>query len=217
MSALTPVTESLTELHRRADITSKARYHAARRMGIHSVLSQWTLAFLAVGQIVISIVVALKLKTNFNPSYVDFGAIFFGVQVLAYSLLLGMSNYSVRSVQLHQCGMELGGLARRLFLLSRDSSSTNAIYDQAASEYYSILSRYENHSAVDYLVAHHEHFQSKLSDLQRLSFEWFSEHIRLLYVRLRFNFLHILQFSHYVISATLMAIWIYYLVIPKHG
>lgn len=37
---------------------------------------------------------------------------------LNYSLLLGMGKHIARSVQLHQCGLELGLLARRLCALA---------------------------------------------------------------------------------------------------
>lgn len=214
---MSPAQESLAELLRRAELTSKARYHAGRRLDAHSAFSQWTLAFLAVGQVVISLVVALKLKSNFSESYVNFGGVFFGVLVLAYSLLLGMANYSSRSVKLHECGIELGGLARRLFLLCRDPASTSAVYENAAAEYYSILSKYENHTAVDYLVAHHEQSDGVASKLPFLSQDWFLQRIRIFFVRVKLYALHVLQFLHYICSVGLMWLWVYFLVVPKNG
>jgi len=104
------IAESLNELLRRADITSRARYNASRRLESLGWTSQWTLALLAIGQIVISLISVLKLPMMFSQTYVDFMGLFFGVLVLAYSLLLGMANFNARSTRLHHCGMELGVL-----------------------------------------------------------------------------------------------------------
>ncbi|MDP2135145.1 MAG: SLATT domain-containing protein [Sulfuritalea sp.] len=217
MTQPSPASESLVELHRRADLTSKARYHAARRLRAHNSFSQWTLALLAVGQIVITLVAALKLRTSFAPAYVDFGGVFFGVLVLAYSLLLGMADYSARSVKMHECGIELGALARELFFLSRDPSATRDDYNSAAERYYSILSKHENHSGVDYIVSDCEsrrgqHFQDAI-----FSMEWFQWHIWRGFTKAKIYSLHALQFSHYVISVALIWGWIYFLVTPAHG
>jgi hypothetical protein len=116
MSNLTHVQEGLADLLRRVEITSKARYVPAQRMELHDTFSQWTLAYLAVGQVVISLVVALKLKSNYSSAYMDFGGLFFGVLVLTYSLLLGMGNFAARAIMLHTCGIELGSLARKLHI-----------------------------------------------------------------------------------------------------
>lgn len=206
-----PATVSLIELHRRADLTSKARYHAARRLRAHNSFSQWTLALLAVGQIVIALVAALHLRTSFLPAYVDFGGVFFGVLVLTYSLLLGMADYSARSVKLHECGIELGALARRLFLLSKDPCSTADDYMQSAKDYYAILSKHENHSAVDYLVSNCENSRGQHFQDEFLSMEWLRWRTWLVYAKAEIYALHALQFSHYVISVALIWGWIFFL------
>ena len=95
---------------------------------------------------------ALKLHNNFSEAYTNFGAIFFGVLVLAYSLLLGMGNFSGRSVVMHSCGMELGNLARELHLLDQTPEVSPAKYESAANEYYHILAKCENHAHQDYLA-----------------------------------------------------------------
>lgn len=147
---MTAVDEAMIELHRRAEITSKVRYEAARRLMAHNLFSQWTLAVLAVGQIAISVIDALDLPLNYSDRYLAFGGIFFGVLVLAYSLLLGMSNYSARSVQLHKCGLELGELARDLYLISKLNGADRQNYEDYAKKYYVILGQYENHEEIDY-------------------------------------------------------------------
>ena len=80
---------SINELLRRVEFTSKARYNGARRLGLHSIFSQWTLAYLAIGQITISMVPALKLHNNFSEAYTNFGAIFFWGPCLGLLIIIG--------------------------------------------------------------------------------------------------------------------------------
>jgi SMODS and SLOG-associating 2TM effector domain family 5 len=207
MNNNTPVQNSLAELLRRSEVTSKARYNAGRRMELHNAFSQWTLAFLAVGQIVIALIVALKLKTVFSPAYVDFGGIFFGILVLAYSLLLGMGNYAARAIKHHACGMELGGLARSLHLKSKNPASTQDDYEKAAAKYYEILSKYENHIDIDYLTAAHEIATKDKIDF--LSTQFFKQVFEILKNRISVLWGKFLQFAHYIASIFLISFWIF--------
>ena len=157
------------ELLRRVELTSKARYHSSSRLHYQNLFSQWTLTLLVVGQIVIALVPALGLRQNFAANYLTFGSIFFAILVLAYSLLLGMGNYSARAIKLHECGMELGRLARNLYQYTSPSvSGTTAVYDDVASRYYNILEKYENHSRADYLRAHYEYYSGKSATLLKI-------------------------------------------------
>jgi hypothetical protein len=210
---LTPVQESLAELLRRAEITSKARYSAGRRMELHRAFSQWTLAFLAVGQIVISLVVALKLRINFSPAYVDFGGIFFGVLVLAYSLLLGMGNYAARALKLRAGGVELGGIARSLHYQSRDVQSTQSDYDQSARKYYEVLSRHENHINIDYLTAYRDSFERGLEEVEFLSKLYFRKRLQILMLLAKIYFGRAFQYLHYAVTIVLISAWIYKLIV----
>lgn len=192
---------SFAELLRRTELTCKARYHAARRLNSHGWFSQWTLALLAIGQIVISLAPTLGIQTNLSTQYVNFMGIFFGILVLAYSLLLGMGNHIARSIKLHQCGLELGLLARQLYLLVELDQTDTKQYEQLASKYYEILEKYENHSRVDYLVAHLEYYGSEAR----------GRPVSKRYV-LEMYLLHIIQFVHYIFSVLLISFWIVLLV-----
>ncbi|MDO9213994.1 MAG: SLATT domain-containing protein [Methylococcales bacterium] len=210
MNDINPVTVSIKELHRRAEMTSNARYHAARRMSLHGWFSQWTLALLAVAQIVITLIIAFKLHSNFNENYLNFGAIFFGVLVLAYSLLLGMADFSSRAVKLHGCGLELGRLTRKLFLFSQSGEATTDDYKRFYTEYYDILDKYENHSRIDYLKAHYKYYDAEASKLIFKSPEWFLKRLHLINVCIKIYCYHALQFSNYVLSISLVSAWIYF-------
>lgn len=204
------IADSLSELLRRADITSRARYNASRRLENLGWTSQWTLAILAIGQIVISLTSVLKLPMRFTQPYVDFMSLFFGVLVLAYSLLLGMANFNARSTKLHQCGMELGNLTRKLHLLSSLSVS-QADYEELVAEYYQILKKYENHKEIDYLNAHLEFYSSALkNDPLNSTLPTKSD---LCKSKWRIHYLGAKELSHYLISIGIMFIWILFLVV----
>lgn len=202
---MTAVDEAMTELHRRAEVTSKVRYESARRLMAHNLLSQWTLAVLAVGQIAISVIDVLDLPLNYSDKYLAFGGIFFGVLVLAYSLLLGMSNYSARSVQLHKCGLELGELARELYLVCKLTGSDQVKYEDYAKKYYVILGQYENHEEIDYRRT--KFFMQSSNSDAGITLDRIFEGVRL---RVGYFF----GFSHYLITGFLMAVWLW-LAVPK--
>ena len=213
----------IEELLRRTEITCKARYHSARRMKMHSWFSQWTLSMLAVGQIVISIIPPLGMTCNVSANYISFSSIFFGILILAYSLLLGMGNYSERSVKLHGCGLELGRLARKLFQLKSKNSYSEIgdDYKECSKNYYDILDKYENHTRADYLVAHYEYYSSykikrdETDSLGKFVLFYIIIKMNLISVRYKIYIFHALQFSHYVISILLIWSWIAYMILPK--
>lgn len=205
-------TKSTEELLRRTNITCGARYTAASRMELHGWAAQWTLAFLAVGQIIISLIPALNLRSNFGENYVGFASVLFAVLVLAYSLLLGMADYSARAVRMHGCGLALGRLARRLVFLIARGNVTSAEYEEAAKDYYDILDKHENHTYRDYLVAHHQYYDAHALRLDLFSRPWWRERTRLARVKASIWVLAALQLSHYAISLGLMYSWIYYMV-----
>lgn len=204
--------KSINELLRRVEFTSKARYNGARRLGLHSIFSQWTLAYLAIGQIAISMVPALKLHNNFSEAYTNFGAIFFGVLVLAYSLLLGMGNFSGRSVVMHSCGMELGNLARELHLLDKTPEVSPEKYESAAKEYYQILAKCENHAHQDYLVTNAALKLNALAWPTAFNNRYVADLIACAYaVALSFG-LKFLLFAHYMATIAIISFWFYWMI-----
>ena len=201
----TSTTQALEELARRAEITCKARYHAARRLNSHNWFSQWTLALLAVGQITLSVAQAIRLPLHISENWFNLGSIFFGVLILAYSLLLGMSNFAARAVRIHECGLELGRLARKLYQAQRAPAVRLSEYNDLSSRYYNILEKHENHTRTDYLVAHYEYYQARGYGTTTESRTRF----KLFVARAETHVFQILQFCHYVISLVLMVVFSY--------
>ncbi len=138
----------------------------------------------------------------------------FAVLVLAYSLLLGMANYSARAVKMHGCGLELGRLARKLvFLVNRGHISAYE-YQECAKCYYDILDKHENHMHIDYLISHHQHYDAKASKLDFCNKKYWRDRASLALVKAEIWALKTIQFSHFSISLILMYSWVYFMVRP---
>lgn len=201
--------ESFKELLRRVEFTSKARYNAARRLNLHSKLSQWTLAVLALGQITISLIPSLNLHSNYNSAYVNFGSLFFGALVLTYSLLIGMSNFSTRSYVMHDCGIALGHLARELHIYSRDSNSSAEKYFDCTKKYYEILCKCENHSHQDYLNTNSFNLLSEIKKLEKVDFKFLSKINDYIINKISSITFKFMEFLHYFVTMMLMFVWIF--------
>lgn len=204
--------ESTKELLRRTEITCGARYNAARRMKLQGWAAQWTLALLAIGQIIITLTPALKLRSNFGEAYVEFASVLFAVLVLAYSLLLGMADYSARAEKMHSCGLALGRLARRLVFLDHRGDTSACEYRVCAESYYDILDKHENHSTLDYLESHYQYYRVKVAELKFSEIEYWIRRAPLVWVQAKILALGIIQFTDVVISLGLMYTWIYWMV-----
>jgi hypothetical protein len=187
-------------------MTSKARYEASRRLKSQSWFSQWTLAYMAIGQIVLSILPILKLTNGTVSTELQSAVtVLFAVIVLAYSLLLGMGDFSARSAKIHQCGLELGELARELkFLVDKNIESNKDDYLQYIERYYQCLNRYENHSSHDYLVAKKEHKNDEAKE-NNTSVSWYYN----LWWCIRIMIYRFWEFCHYPISILVISLWIF--------
>lgn len=200
--------DATLDLQRKMSITSDARFHAARRLRNHGWFSQWTLASLAVGQVVISLLAALDFELAYSKSYLAFGSVFFGILVLAYSLLLGMSDFGSRAALFLECGLELSRLKHNF---SSESSAAGSPIKEHIRLYHDILGKYENHAEIDYLFARTQflYSASKLKALPegRERYKFFLKK-RISLARL--YLWHLMHVSHYLGSVALVVYWIYY-------
>ncbi|EGR1589075.1 SLATT domain-containing protein [Vibrio parahaemolyticus] len=198
--------ETYKYLYKRVAVTSKARYEASRRLRSQSWFSQWTLAYMAIGQIVLAMLPIFELTNDTISTNVQNAvAVFFAVVVLAYSLLLGMGDFSARSAKIHQCGLELGELARELkFMVDSKAETTKEDYLSYVERYYLCLGRYENHSSHDYTVAKKEYKNEVASELDQTIKKrtnlWWATQIWLY---------RIWGFCHYPTSIVAITYWIY--------
>ncbi|EJK2100760.1 SLATT domain-containing protein [Vibrio cholerae] len=198
--------ETYKYLYKRVSVTSKARYEASRRLRSQSWFSQWTLAYMAIGQIILSMLPNFDLTTkSIPPNAQNAVAVFFAVVVLAYSLLLGMGDFSARSAKIHQCGLELAELARELkFMVDSGALVNKDEYLGYVERYYQCLGRYENHSSHDYLVAKQEH-KNEVANEEGKHVPW---HINWFWTGKIFLY-RIWHFCHYPISMLVITVWVY--------
>ncbi len=198
--------ESYKYLHKRVLVTSKARYEASRRLKLHSWCSQWTLTFLAVGQIILSLLYTFKIyNTDIPDTQINMASLFFAIAVLAYSLLLGMGDFSARSSNIHQCGLQLAELSRELhYKITQGVASTEPEYLNFVSRYYACLNRHENHTSPDYFIAKLDYLTeigNSPSVYERMK------------IKTKIIFYSFFGFSHYLLSVFSIVIWGSYMTI----
>ena len=140
--------ESFKGLYRKVDKVSRLRYNAADRLKRHQQFSQWITSLLSVILIIVPLLQALKVKTNVSDQLLNAIQVFLAVLILAYSLLLGIENYSSRSEKMHTCGLELSSLAREIYPYL-EIENDSFLYKRFSEKYQSILEKYENHSQID--------------------------------------------------------------------
>ncbi|MBM4850983.1 SLATT domain-containing protein [Vibrio parahaemolyticus] len=198
--------KSYEYLHKRVLVTSKARYEASKRLRLHSWCSQWTLAFLAVGQIVLALFATFDLVDDaVTKNQIDMASLFFAVVVLTYSLLLGMGDFSARSSNIHQCGLELAELSRKLhYRVTHQYQSTEHEYLDFVNRYYICLNRHENHVSHDYLIARLDYLIEHGNKPSKFDM--------LFNYKLKIYWYRVLGFSHYIFSITLLVLWSWHLV-----
>ncbi len=180
----------LKKLSRWIEETYKIRFRAANILNHHNLLSQITLACLAVFQIIISLIEPFGIKVQ-SPSedIIYLVNTFFSVMVLSYSLLLSMANFSTRANKMHQCGLELSALNREILgileleLELKEPKKLLEKYTQYCNKYNSILDKYDNHTT--------NHF--KLNE----TYDSYKMYLFL-----------IKEFWHYYLLLILMVVWI---------
>lgn len=148
------------------------------------------------GLIIIPLIDTFGLKINFSSNYVNFIQVVLAIVILVISVLLNMTNFSVRAEKMHQCAMLLNSIARRLHRHIKDGSTPEE-YEKIVKEYDDVLQRFDNHSTVDYLYA--KNHLSKYYDNS-----W--------YIRIYIKFRYFFQFTPYILLLGIEAVWLYLLV-----
>lgn len=100
---------------------------------------------------------------------------------------------------MHGCGLELGRLVRKLKFLNEKRSLSEFEYNESATKYYNILDKHENHARSDYLLASYQ--TSK--DITFIQSLWFV---------IRIAFYRTIEFSHYLITLSIVYGWIYLMI-----
>lgn len=146
MSEVTPY----QELYDRVVKTTKNRFAAQRRLEHHNKAVLWTITLSSIFLLVIPLAQGFGITLNISKTIIDFVQILLTIVILAVSIILSMANFAVRGERIHNCGMELNGLGRRIYPYVA-LKEKNDEYDNFNREYDEILRRYENHTKVDFM------------------------------------------------------------------
>lgn len=185
------------ELIRKVRGTAGARFNASKRLERHHRASQWAIAFLSVALIVLPLMQLVAITSAVPAGALSVVSIGLAVAVLALSLLLGMENFAVRALRMHQCGLELNALQRSLESF-RGQSGTDDEYKRYCGQYTRIMDKYDNHEDVDYW-RHQRMYRS-----EHPSVDW--------RIHPRFLFAYWFQFVPYIVSVGGVLILLYVLV-----
>lgn len=176
------------ELLDRVRKTASSRLFAHERLKIHVTISLWTISFFSMGLIFTPLAQVYNFKLNYSDDYIGFMQVVFAIVILAVSNILSMSNFSVRADRMHDCGMSLNALARKIEGAMNDKAIDS--YVELSDKYEALLQRHENHAFIDYLYTKNRSSNSKLFAL---------------YIRLRF----LVGFLPYIFILGIEAIWFY--------
>ena len=141
--------ESFHNLYKKIDATSKTRFHASRRLKLHSKLSTYTVVMISLGLILISLMQAYGLGNNIENDLVGLIQVFSAIAVLVYSLLIDKNDYSNLSEKMYSCASTIGELKQKIHP-HLDKQHDQALYDEFRDKYHRVLKLFETHSNNDF-------------------------------------------------------------------
>ena len=131
--------------------TKICRLKASDRLTFYNNITNWIITILSLALIVLP-VYDIQFKNELPENWLDFTEIALATMILVFSLMIANFNYAVRALRFHQCAVELSDLVRMLDYIKVDEKCVKSVdkFKQIYKEYTSILTKYENHTNVDY-------------------------------------------------------------------
>lgn len=204
--------DSFENLYKKVDATSKTRFHASRRLKLHSKLSTHTVVVISLGLILISLLQAYDLGSNIDSKLVALVQVFSAIAVLVYSLLIERNDYSNLSEKMYSCASKLGELKQKIYPHLGQQFKRD-VYDELREDYHSILKLFETHSNSDFRA---DYFRAKLEmpeNYKIKGWEWWRTKIYIV-------FSHVLAFSSYalvIIALVGVLYWIWFGNVPENS
>ncbi len=133
--------------------TKICRLKASDRLNMYNNITNWIISLLSLSLIVLPVYdLALPDVLKESKGFLVFVEISLAAMILVFSLMISNFNYAVRALRFHQCAVELSALDRKLNFIKVNVKSLRSIdnFKQIYHEYTSILTKYENHSFIDY-------------------------------------------------------------------
>lgn len=134
-------------------VTASARFNASRRLRLHEKLSLWSISFFSLVLITIPLFEPFGITTTLSNGAVNLASITSATLILIASIIVNGSSFSERAEKMHRCGLELNALAREVDLTIQNAKVSEDKIRDLHTQYDGILSRYENHSNIDFKLA----------------------------------------------------------------
>ena len=131
------------------------RFKASERLVRYASLSNWVFTILSLSLIVTTLMKSYNIVPLREGEFLDFFQLVLSITILVVFQIIVSSDYSVKALRFHQCGMEISAEMRKLENICIEDTPNNKREDKikrSINEYTSILKRYDNHKYVDYLV-----------------------------------------------------------------
>lgn len=128
--------------------TVAARFQASRRLDFHNKLSLFSISLFSIILILVSLLQLVEFRFSFEGVVVNIGQVFLSIVILCFSIAISMSDFSLKASRQHECGVHLNELVYKL-MNKWGVVLSDQEYEQRLSEYFNILSRYENHTEAD--------------------------------------------------------------------
>ncbi|VVM58532.1 hypothetical protein PS662_01185 [Pseudomonas fluorescens] len=128
--------------------TVAARFQASRRLDLHNKLSLFSISLFSIILILVSLLQLVEFKFSFASVVVNIGQVFLSIVILCFSIAIGMSDFGLKSSKHHDCGVQLNELTYKL-MNKWGVVLSDQEYEQKLDEYFSILSKYDNHTEAD--------------------------------------------------------------------
>ncbi|MCK1784906.1 MULTISPECIES: SLATT domain-containing protein [Pseudomonas] len=128
--------------------TVAARFQASRRLDFHNKLSLFSISLFSIILILVALLQLVEFDFSFGSVAVNIGQVFLSIVILCFSIAISMSDFSLKSSKHHECGVQLNELVYKL-MNKWGVTLSDQEYEQRLSEYFNILSKFENHTETD--------------------------------------------------------------------
>lgn len=156
------------------------RFKASERLVRYSIISNWVFSILSLSLILISLINVFGFIPIKSEGFFNFFQLGLSIIILVVFQIITSSDYNVKALRFHQCGMEISAEIRKLENICVKKLDDKAVdkIKRSLNEYTSILKRYDNHKQIDYLVyTLQEKSLSKIDKSKNIFFRMFYEFI----------------------------------------
>lgn len=154
----------LEELKHKLWSTRGSRLRASERLKIQEKYSILSLSFLSAYLIIFGLLSVYNLfnENKISENIIPFSITSISIFLLVFSLFENSKNYAIRSLQYHNCALEISRLYNKL--QTYKSYDKDATHDELKKftldlqdKYQTVLEKYENHLQIDNIIFKLDH------------------------------------------------------------